>query len=234
MAAGERADDEDDRVEREPPELELTPFGEPGERVVHPPAGASDSLRPRSSSAKRQARSRVFPGAEWLGSDDPRQVLRGLSDGDPLGIAERCRRRLARRAILLDAQTLEPRALARVAHRAREYDGEPGLDAWLDGCIDRAIEDLLVEASERESRSPPELDPTDPTHRLFAELLGIEAPLARRSALAFNRLPPRPRRVVWELVVEGKTLGRASAEGLGEREVLMEELASALRRLDVR
>lgn len=234
MAAGERADDEDDLVERELPEMELTPFGEPGEGVVHPPAGASGSLRPRSSTAKRRARSRDFPGAKWLESNDPRQVLQCLFDGDPLGIAERCRRRLAHRAILLDAETLELRTFARVAHRAGEYDGEPALDAWLDGCIDRAIEDLLAEASERENHSPPELEPTDPTHRFFAELLGIEAPLARRSALIFNRLPTLLRRVVWQLVVEGKTLGRAAAEGLGEREVLVEELACALRRLDVR
>ena len=149
----------------------------------------------------------------------------------PLGIEGRCLRRLDRRAILLEAGPLVSRSLARLAHRAPGYDGEPELTEWIDACIDRAIEDLLAASAERETRGRPELEPTDPTHHLLARLLGIEAPLARRSALVFNHLPVETRRIFWSVVVQGKTIPRTAAEGLGDREVIRSQLTFALRRL---
>jgi len=168
---------------------------------------------------------------ELLRDTGPLRILRRIQPGDPLGIEGRCRRRLERRAILLDAGPLVSRSLARLAHRAPRYDGEPSLSDWIDACIDQAIEDLLAAGAEREARGGPEVESTDPTHQILARLLGIEAPLARRSALVFNHLPAETRRIFWSVVVRGKTIPRTAAEGIGDPEGIRSQLALALRRL---
>ena len=84
MAGGERADEAPGREEPRLPEVELTPFGDPGESSIRPPGGAPDQLRPAPSQPKGKARSRAFPGVELLRDTDPLRILRRIQPGDPL------------------------------------------------------------------------------------------------------------------------------------------------------
>jgi hypothetical protein len=207
-----------------------TPPDETGEERVdaEPEPATGELLPPRPPRAKTPPQNRDYPGAELLRGESPRQILRRIHEGDPLGLAPRCFDRLQGRAILLVGDRLLARALVRVALQAPGYDGVPPLDRWLEQCIDWAIDDLLGENADAEHRGDPPTETGDPNFAFLSETLGVEPPLARKAAIVFNDLPPAIRRTFWEVVVKGKTTSRWVAEGHGPPEYVKEQLAYAL------
>jgi len=203
-------------------EVELTPFGNSEAGSIRPPVGPS---------RKRPAKSRDYPGVQLLHGDDPRLILRRIHEGDPLGVAQRCRRRLRLKGQLLGEGKLVNRALARIAHRAPHYDGEPELCQWIDSCIDSSIEDLIGAMAEEKRWGIPPDRPLEQELELLAVTLGIEPPLARRSVLVLNRLPGELRRVLFDLLIEGKTVTWLVAEGNGSREKVREMLSLGLAKI---
>lgn len=179
---------------------------------------SEDVLRPLPSISKRPARNHVYPGSEILSDRSPRVILERILDGDPLDMDGRCFLRLRHNATLIDADRLYNRATAWVAHQATAYDGTPPLADWLNQCIDSTIRNLLDEDMELERQGIPPTTPWDPAFSFLTETLGVEPPIARKCAVVFNNLPIPVRKSFWVVVMQGKSLNRAVAEGLGPPE----------------
>lgn len=194
--------------ERKPPEEAREPEGKP-----HEP--------------KREE----FPGASMLKDRAPKDVLRHITDGDPLGLNTRCSQRLLDRAMLIEPRRLVLRSLARVARAAVAYGGTPSLDTWLHQCIDRSIDELYREDLEEERRGIPVQKPFDARYWKFADFLGIEMSLARRMCNVFNSMEDEMRHVVFAVAIQGKTIHRYVAEGHGPPQKVQALLNEGLRRL---
>jgi hypothetical protein len=162
-----------------------------------------------------------------LRTGSPRQVLARLVDGDPLALERRVRRYLGERALLLDAERLFLRAVARAAFAAARWNGDTRLEPWLDAQIVRAASDLMDEdrAAEREGTPPVS---TESRYAFLAEALGVEPDVARRACVVFNDLPERVRRVWWAAVVERSSLERCVSRGLGTPADVRADLRRAL------
>jgi hypothetical protein len=171
----------------------------------------------------------AFPGSEYLRRGTPRQVLAEIVEGDPLGMRGRCTERLCTRALLLSLDRLVLRSMARAARAAMTYRGRPQLARWLNAQIDAAIRDLIAEDRENERMGLLPGEPADPHYAFVSEALGVDPALARRVCVVHNDLPDLQRRVFWAVIVEGKSLHRCVAEGLGPHGRLREALADALR-----
>lgn len=130
-------------------------------------------------------------------------MLRGLCDGDPLGMAERCARHLRRRGLLLDPARLLPLALARAAHDAPQRDRRSDLDAYLERSIARATRQLLRRELEEERAGL--ADSQDPHLARLVELLDLEPALARLAMLHLNSLPRPVRLAFCALFLDGES-----------------------------
>ena len=93
---------------------------------------------------KRRAPRRHADWRRWLAGRSPREILVRIVQGDPLGVRSIVASRLRARALLLDAEGVHLRALARCARYAVRYTGRPALTDWLAEQVDGSIGDLLV------------------------------------------------------------------------------------------
>jgi hypothetical protein len=169
-----------------------------------------------------------WPGHALLAHKSAREVLSRLIDGDPLEVGPRCIARIEHHARFIDVRRLHLRAVARIAHAAPRYRGEPALDPWIDARIDASMDDLMSEDSEEERSDIPPSDPWDPRYAFLAEAMGIEPTLARRACIAFNDLPTDVRRTYFAVVVAKKTIHRYVAEGNGPPEKVKTQLQRVL------
>ena len=103
----------------------------------------------------------VFP-EEIRSTRTPRAVLHWLLEGDPLRLRVRCEFRLRQSGLRLTLRCAWLRVAARVAHAhaQRAWTRSPAADwpafaAWLDACIDAALQDLVEEQAELERCTSP-------------------------------------------------------------------------------
>ena len=125
-------------------------------------------------------------------SGSPRQVLARIVPGDPLRVRARVARRLAERRLLLDADRVQLRALARLARGGGVSGERLSHESRVDSCVDAAIDDV---SEERASSGA------------FAELaapLGLPPETARRACRAFNARPDAERAALWLLAFESR------------------------------
>lgn len=173
-------------------------------------------------------------GFAWRGlfeGRSPREILVRLLEGDPLGIEVRCEERVRERALLMNPHRLALRAFARTAHAAYSYRGMPPFRDWLQGCIDRAIDDLISEDLEEERRAiPAQLRPDESYPRVF-ESLGIEPELARRVCIVVNSMDDAMRHAFFAVYVRKVSVNHYVAEGNGPPQVVRALLEAALERL---
>lgn len=153
---------------------------------------------------------------EWGSEGDhARALVRRLWEDDPMQLSRRCARRLAQRALLLEAARVERRARARIAltatletARADSAGGEG--TRWVAEGVDAAIDDLLRAdergaAREEVARRTPEADDDLPA-AVLCGTLGIEPASLPRACATFNGLPEPTRRAFFAAVVEGKSI----------------------------
>lgn len=160
-----------------------------------------------SSGARDASSQPEFFGAALLKGESPREVLRKLTDGDPLELRARCEAQLRERALLVALERAFAKALAVTARKAMSYRGEPALDAWLAQNVAHALDDALLE--DRDGGG-------DARHYEFvARVWDMQPDVAQRACGAFNGLPRAVRAAYWALAIEGKTLRRLVAEGHG-------------------
>lgn len=148
-------------------------------------------------------------------------VFAAISQGDPLGLAERSTRRQRERAFLLDTDRVFERALLRTAFAADTWrDGEP-LEPWLVQRVDEAIDDLLLQDESEHRQSPTLSDEWDERYVFIIYLLGIEPRFARRACVGFNGLGAPARRAFFALLIEERSVDECVAAGHGPRERLL-------------
>ena len=196
-----------------------------GERDQRPEA---DSQRDRDASPAGAEVS--YPGSEILAGKSPREILHRLVDGDPLHIAERSWKVLSEMALLLNPERYAHLSMARTAHAAPGYAGDPPLGEWLDGCARRAASDMLNDQWAEEHRGMPVSESPDAEfYAELARLAHVELELARLVCLTVNNLPDDQRRVFVAIVVEGKTIHRYVAGGNGPPDRVKDLLGKASR-----
>lgn len=173
----------------------------------------------------------AFPGSEWLRGPSPRAILHNLLDHDPFELGGRSVARLEQRALLLSGNKLWLRALARVAHAALGYHGEPALETWLRQKMDVSLEEILEEELQAELEGQPLDVPPEPHHLFVSQHFGVEPGMARRACLRFNGLPESVRRVFFAIAVHKKSVNRCVAEGNGPPERVRDDFELAVRAL---
>jgi len=173
----------------------------------------------------------------YLCGGGPRKIILRLVQGDPLGLRRVVSVRLARRALLLDADRVHLRAMTRIALGARDYDGHPAFSRWLERQVDGAMNELRDEESDSlegvqsqsyedcgaDGRLPFECD----VHEAIGGPLGIPAEASRQLCATFNRLPFQDRRTFLAVVLRAQPLDDL-AQGSGRS---VTQLARSARRV---
>ncbi|MCP3915992.1 MAG: hypothetical protein GY711_10590 [bacterium] len=175
------------------------------EDCTRPPHSAGESasiesvkVRLKGSLTREQEKRRLLAGGT------PREILERLLVGDPLGLRTVVAESLRARHVLLDAEDVYLGALARVARDARRYAGRPALAAWLDGRVERAIDDAVRRDLARlRDGTPPHSDPRLEPHAEIGAPLGLEATATRAACARFNALDGEPRRAFFALFIDG-------------------------------
>ena len=167
---------------------------------------AADSL-PDQEADRAGARG-AEPRAQILAGASPRTVLARISSGDPLGIRGIVAARLRARWLVLDAEPVFVRALARIAAGAPHWRGRPPLAAWLDHEVDRAIDHVQAECARPSPRWPSASQPGE----TLARPLGLDGPTARALLAAFNERTREEREAFQRLVLAAEPLDRVAGE----------------------
>lgn len=161
------------------------------------------------------------PSARLLLAGSAREILARIVPGDPLGLREAVGLRLRERHLLLDADRVHLRALARAARFAVRYRGRPALHEWLQERVDEAVEDLRREQAGLRVRPLAEGAggpgaPADRGHRgdprdsgawhALGAPIGLDPEVLPAVCAAFNACPRDERRAFFRLVIEGASL----------------------------
>ncbi len=190
------------------------------------PRGAQASLDVRRGTAPRSDYERsgnpdCGPALDWrryLCGGGPSKVILRLAQGDPLGLRRVVGVRLARRALLLDADWVHLRTMTRIALASRSYEGSPPFAHWLETQVDAAIEEVLDEEREFAQSSSLTQNPEGcslhqpAVHKALGDPLGIDPGVSRRVCAALNGLPYQERHTFSSLVLRGEDLDQMAAE----------------------
>ena len=152
--------------------------------------------------------------ADWrrlLSGGPPRKLLARLVQGDPLGVRRLVGSELRASAVLLDADRVFLRALARCARHAARYQGRPTIEAWLRGQVSRAVREILRE-EDRALRETPNGGDEQDAHTDLARPLGLDPRATRAACDAFNRRPVSERRAFFRLLIEHASLEEVARE----------------------
>ncbi|MEW6074232.1 MAG: hypothetical protein AB1726_16765 [Planctomycetota bacterium] len=176
------------------------------------------------------------PEPEWrelLRGESPRAILQQICADESLQIVELCEHRLAEQAFLIHPDRLVARSLARVAYAAAlGYGGDPPLAAWLTGCVDQSIAELLSEDIEEERTGVP---PEEESLRRYQELIpaevGIAPELSRLTCIQFNTLPQALRIPFFRIVVTGLSIEQYALRYDRPIDEVVRQLDEATRRL---
>jgi hypothetical protein len=107
-------------------------------------------------------------GAALLQGKSPRAITDRLTDGDPLELIARTKRRVTWHAILMDNMRVAVRAVAYIAYFAARdgYRGDPPLEQFLHKGIDEAITSIIEEDWSNQRKDAP----IDPRHDPYASI----------------------------------------------------------------
>ena len=161
----------------------------------------------------------------------PRELLALLGEGDPLHLYGRAAAGVRAAARLLEVDRVHLRTLARVALAAPRYAGDPEFGVWVEARVEEAMEDLLRADREELRQGNAVLEPWDARFAFLTQSFGVPPGATLRASVAFNSLAPAVRRAFFRVVVEGKSVERCLAEGLGPRDELRERCRQAFRAL---
>jgi hypothetical protein len=160
-------------------------------------------------------------GAALLQGKSPRMITDRLTDGDPLEVIVRTKRRLTWHALLMDNTRVSMRAVAYIAYLAARdgYRGSPPLEEFMHKGIDEAITSIIEEDWSNERKD----EPIDPRHDPYASITAaadIDPADARKVTLEFNLLPASLRRPLYAVLIQNQTIKHAAeAYGFGTTEL---------------
>lgn len=161
----------------------------------------------------------------------PSDIIARLTNGDPLELTRRCAIRARARAHLVDLDRLVHRTIAHLGIVGPIYDGEPPLDAWLDECIDHAIDQLLREDTLEEREGRTAIDSWDARYSFLTLMVAVPPRFTRRACVTFNSLAPENRLAFFKLVIECESVEECLAAGMGPPETLRGRCMSGIRAL---
>jgi hypothetical protein len=151
-----------------------------------------------------------------------------LCNGDPLRVRERTARRLRETWFLLEPDRVYEKALAVIAVAAKRDDPAEDLEAWTTAQIDRTIERLVRADQEAEHANPGFSSDEERNFPLLTDSLFIDPELVRPATVAFNSLPPLPRRAFFELLIETVDVAECVERGPWNHDGLYEAIHTAL------
>ena len=172
------------------------------------------------------ARQAAWPS--FLRGEDVHEVYAHLCSGDPLRVRERSARRLRETWYLLEPDRVCDRALGVIAVAAKRDEPAEDLEAWAITQIDRTIAQLVHADAEAERRSPGLLSDEERKFPLLTQSLFLDPELVRTASVAFNALPPLPRRAFFELLIEGADVEECVERGPWNHDELYVAVHAAL------
>ena len=185
----------------------------PGARS--PGKAAPPALRSTTDPAV-DLRGEAAPAWRSLLAGTPREVLARLVQGDPLGVRGVVSKRLRAGSVLLDADRVLLRVLARIARSAGRYRGRPAIDDWVDGHVLQVLGDVIREDHESaRGRATTGEEEASDAFLALAGPLGLDPASMRRACSAFNVLPLADRAAFIDLVLRNRSLDDLARE-LGE------------------
>lgn len=170
-----------------------------------------------STQAPLAADPRIEAAPAWrtVLAGTPREVLARLVQGDPLGVRGAVANRLRSGCVLLDADRVHLRVVARIARSAARYRGRPGVDEWVDGHVLRILGEVIREDHEAaRGRAATGKEASDAFSAL-AGPLGLDPRSMRKACASFNVLPLADRAAFIDLVLRNRSLDDLARE-LGE------------------
>jgi len=117
--------------------------------------------------------------------------------------------------VLLDADRVHLRVIARIARSAGRYHGRPGVDDWVDGHVLQVIGDVVREDHESARTPTPTDEESSDAFLALASPLGLDPGSMRKACSVFNVLPLADRAAFIDLVLRNRSLDDLSRE-LGE------------------
>jgi hypothetical protein len=175
-----------------------------------------------------------FPGREILSGSDPMTILARLHQEDALELWPRCEGHIAEQAVLLQADRLYMRLIARLAFAAPRYRGNPPLSAWISERLDVSLRELLSDDREAERRELPIGLEQDPRYVFLSKALGIELGLAPRVCNRFNCLPHEQRAAFFGVMVQGRGIQGYAQDQRLQPEQVRALLSRAIRAIGIR
>lgn len=193
------------------------------ERVQGAASGRAAALAPAVTPKGAAAKSRALPPdrpkwrpdpgwREVLAGPQPDQILARLLDGDPLRLRWLVAAEIRGGAYFLNADRVQLRALARIAHDG-PVDREPADGAWVLDHVQGAVEDVLLEERRATAGRGPRTPDQDSPLGVFDALaspLGLQGAELRVACDAFNRLEFANRRAFFALFIERLSLDAAA------------------------
>lgn len=170
-----------------------------------------------STDLQLAAESRTEGASAWrtVLAGTPREVLARLVNGDPLGVRGGVASRLGSGCVLLDADRIHLRVVARIARSAGRYRGRPAVDEWVDGHVLRIVAEVIREDHEAaRGRASTEKEAPD-AFTALAGPLGLDPRSMRKACSSFNVLPLADRTAFFDLVLRNRSLDDLVKE-LGE------------------
>lgn len=145
----------------------------------------------------------------------PREVLARLVQGDPLGVRVVVAKRLRSGSVLLDADRVHLRVIARIARSAGRYHGRPAVDDWVDGHVLQIIGEVIREDHESARAGASTQEDSSDAFSALAGPLGLDPESMRKACAVFNVLPLADRAAFIDLVLRNRSLDDLARE-LGE------------------
>lgn len=158
-------------------------------------------------------------GAGLLRGRSPREIMRRLADGDPLGLGPKIHIALDEGGCLVDPTRLHLRLLARIAYQASIRPPPHDLAPWLRARLAESISELLAEDCEAE-RGAAQDEGFTARYTSLCRPLGLDPACGRRFSVAFHALPFVQRRIIRAAMYDGMSCsGIARALGRTESDV---------------
>jgi len=158
----------------------------------------------------------------------PEQIAHDLCDGDKLNLRPRVLRHMHEHCYIFDPERVWLRAISRAVYHGVTDGVRNPSGAWLDDHVEQTIHDLVMDDRDDEWEKLPLDDHHEFDYAIFLEKLAIPPARCRLASVRFNTMPFERRRAIFRTVIDGWSLERCEAIGLGPIEVVRDELRKGL------
>lgn len=159
---------------------------------------------------------------------DTQGIAHLLCEGDRLNLRPRVLRHMHEKCYIFDPERVWLRAISRAAYYGVMEAAKNPSGKWLDYHVERTITDLIADDRDDEWTKRPLDEHHEFDYAILLEKLLIPPFRCRLASVRFNTMRFERRRVIFRTVVDGWSLERCAATGLGLVRDLREELSKGL------